>query len=275
MLVLSSSRTFFLTITGVLTDVLVNLLYLRNCPYTCHAGYRLKQNADLICYEPGGDHEKAVQLAMVSLGVGGLGFAWLLFQPWWLFTRRAPKLKVDAHSDVKLDAMMILDGATEGDADVDAGVLDGDANGEAPLGDVLGLVDGLVDGVDDIGVAEEEVQLPVDDEPEHDTPEVATMSSRFANAMHQVGLDPRTRSCNRCCRKFCARCCAKKTSKERNIYLHTKHFDDTDGVLIAFAAVFDSDIKPHVFWFGHLQGTLLVVPIEVYLVLYRASPAYS
>ena len=179
-------------------------------------GLRLKENADLLCNTP--DHEKIVLVAIIGCVMGLAGFVWISLQPWYRFVRRPPPLTEAA---VAADAIVLAD------REAAAAALDGDAI----------IPDAVVHH-------SQEFLLEIKNAEER------AEASPCINALYQVGLDPRGRSCNRVCRR--CNCGGVAQTRPRNLMLHLDTFDAFDGI-DAFG-FFDADIRPYVFWFAPLQG---------------------
>ena len=60
-------------------------------------GYRLKENADMVCYNS--EHNDAVWVAYASLALAAATFLWMLVQPWWLFARQQPQQGTDEEAE--------------------------------------------------------------------------------------------------------------------------------------------------------------------------------
>ena len=86
-------------------------------------GWRLKANVDFVCYD--GEHSRAVAVASIALAIACASFCWRVFQVWWVFVRRAPRLgdSDDAQDEVEATAADAAPAATtrEGGAGADEG----------------------------------------------------------------------------------------------------------------------------------------------------------
>ena len=72
-------------------------------------GYRLKENADLVCYNT--EHNNAVRMASVSLTVAAATFLWTVGQTWWLFARRQPQIAGEEATGVEVSEADRMDNA--------------------------------------------------------------------------------------------------------------------------------------------------------------------
>ena len=186
-----------------------------HCIDTPTGGWRLKENADLTCYEPGSDHEKVVYFAIITCVIGLAGFAWSFLQPWYMFVRLPPP---------PTEAAEAADVIVLERREAAAAALDGDAI----IPDAHHSQEFLLE----IQYAEERAK-----------------ARPCMNSLYQVGLDPRGRSCNRVCRR--CNCGGVAQKRPRNLMLHFATFDEFDGI-DAFG-IYDSDVRPFAFWFAPLQ----------------------
>ena len=170
-------------------------------------GWRLKENADLLCYEPGGDHEKIVYFAIIACTIGFAGFVWMVVQPWSRFVRRPPPSTEAAEA---ADAIVLA--RREAAAALDGGKVPPPAEEGAPD------ADHSQEFLLEIEYAEERAE-----------------ASPCANALNQVGLDPRGRSCNRVCRRF--NCGGVAQTRPRNLKLHFDTFDQFDGTVLTLGSL--------------------------------------
>ena len=69
-----------------------SILHCISTPY----GWRLKANADFVCYED--EHSKALVLAIATIAIACASFCWRVLLTWWVFMRRAPSVEARAPS---------------------------------------------------------------------------------------------------------------------------------------------------------------------------------
>lgn len=78
---------------SILDPVLVSRAHrVLHCIETPNFGWRLKENADVVCFED--EHNKAMTVTFVALTIGSLAFLWTIILPYGLFVCRPPSVAV-------------------------------------------------------------------------------------------------------------------------------------------------------------------------------------